>query len=137
MHQQAGDKVTQSGFITLVSVLIISGIGVAIATSLLMLGLGFSRSAGTLSTSEQAKALANSCAEEGLYQIKVSLSFATTAGSITALAGGSCQYSVINSGGITRTVYATGTRDTLVRKVRVAVNQIAPRILITSWQEIP
>ncbi len=121
--------------IALVSVLVAGAIGLAVATSLLLLGIDASRSADTLVDSLQAKVLVNSCIEEGLYQIKISTASAATG--TLAFQNGSCQYAVINSGGSTRTVYATGTVLSVIRKARAAVNQVVPRVTLSSWQEIP
>jgi len=124
----------KKGYVALITVLITGAIGVAIATSLLLLGLGSSRTSFALEQSNQAKALANACAEEALQQIRDSTPFTGT-GSLT-LGQGTCGYTVVNDGGENRTVTASGTVGTVVRKIKIIVNTINPAINLTSWQEV-
>jgi hypothetical protein len=122
------------GYITLMSVLIVGAIGTAIAVSIILLGLGVSRNSFALEQSNQAKALANSCAEEALQQIRNSTPFTGT-GSLSSVQG-VCEYEVINDGGQDRTINASGTVKTIVRKVKVTIDTINPNINIASWQEV-
>jgi len=124
----------KKGYVALITVLISGAIGVAIATSLLLLGLGSSRTSFALEQSNQAKALANACSEEALQQIRDSTPFTGT-GSLT-LGQGTCGYTVVNDGGENRTVTASGTVGTVVRKIKIIVNTINPAINLTSWQEV-
>lgn len=124
----------QSGFIVLITVLVIGAVSAAIAVSVLWLGVGDSRSSFALEQSNQAKALANACSEEGLQQIRDSTSFAGT-GSLT-LGQGTCSYTVTSQGGSNRTITSTGTVGTISRKVKVIIGQINPDINMTSWQEV-
>mgnify|MGYP001563863367 FL=1 len=121
------------GFITLISVLVVGAVGVAITLSMILLGLGSSRTSFALEQSNQAKALANACAEEAMQQIRDSTPF-TGSGNLT-LGQGTCSYTVTNTGGQNRTITSTGTVGTIVRKSTVIINQINPSILVTSWQE--
>ncbi|MBI4713619.1 hypothetical protein HY771_00305 [Candidatus Uhrbacteria bacterium] len=124
----------RGGYITLLSVLVIGAVGLAITTSLLLLGLSSSRSSFAIEQSDQAKALANACVEEALQQIRDSTPFTGT-GSLT-LGQGTCGYTVTSQGGQNRTVTATGTVGTIVRKVKVIITNINPTISISSWQEV-
>jgi len=122
------------GYITLISVLVVGAVGVAIAISLILLGLGSSRTSFAVEQSNQAKALANACAEEALEQIRNSTPFTGT-GNLT-LGQGACTYTVTSQGGQNRTIIALGTVGTVVRKVKVIINHINPLITPTSWQEM-
>lgn len=126
--------INQRGYITLLSTLFLLGIGGVVAESLILLGLGFFRTSLVLDQSNQAKALANACAEEALEQIKDSAVFTGT-GSLT-ISQGTCSYNVTSGGGENRTITTSGTIGTLVRKVTVTINAIIPRININSWQEV-
>ena len=64
-----------AGYITVISVLVIGAVGTALAVSLLLLGLGASRTSFTIQVSQRAQALANACAEEALQAIRNSTSF--------------------------------------------------------------
>lgn len=124
----------QSGYITLLSVLVVGAVGVSISVSLLLLGLGNSRTGLSLQQLYQAKALSDACAEEALAEVRNSTSF-TGSGSLT-IGQGTCSYSVTSQGGQDRTVAATGTVGTIVRKTKVVLNKITPSIAVVSWQEV-
>lgn len=106
----------------------------AITISLILLGLGSSRTSFAVEQSNQAKALVNACAEEALQQIRDFLPF-TGSGSLT-LGQGSCSYTVTSQGVQNRTIIASGTVGTIIRKVRITINKINPTIVATSWQEV-
>ena len=125
---------TASGFITLLAVLIVGIVGTAIAVSLVLLGLGASRSSFAIEQSNQAKGLANACAEEALQQIRDLTSFTGT-GNLT-LGQGTCTYTVTNTGGSNRTITASGTVGTIVRKISISITAIMPSIVVSSWQEV-
>ena len=123
------------GYITLISVLVVGAVGIAIATSLLLLGVGSSRTSFALEQSNQAKALTNACAEEALQLISGSVSY-TGSGNLT-LGQGTCTYTVTNQGAQNRTITASGTVGTVVRKLTIIINKIKPSIVVVSWQEGP
>lgn len=124
----------QRGFATLVSVLLVGVIGLAIAVSLLVLGVGSSRTSFAREQSYQAKALADACAEEALEQIRDSTPFIGS-GALT-LGQGSCSYIVTSQGGANRTIISVGTVASMTRRARVTIDQINPAINVTSWQEV-
>ena len=123
-----------NGYITLLSVLVVGAVGVAVTTSLILLGVSSSRTSFSYQQMYQAKNLANSCAEEGLEQIREVSSYAGS-GNLT-LGQGSCTYVVTNLGGDSRLIEATGTVGTVVRKTQVDISAINPLIVVSSWQEI-
>ena len=124
----------QYGYITLISVLVVGAVGVAITISLILLGLGSSRTSFALEQSNQAKALTNACAEEAMQQIRDSMSF--TGNGNLSLGQGTCNYTVTSQGGQNRTITALGTVGTIVRKVKIIISKINPTITVTSWQEV-
>ncbi len=123
------------GFFTLLSMLIAGAIGVTIAVSVLLLAIGFSRTSSTFSQTIQARTAANTCVETALQKIKYQFLFQGTGTLITN--GGTCDYQVIVQTAENRLVFATGTVATVIRKVKVTINDLTPRITIVSWQEIP
>ena len=123
------------GYITLLSVLVVGAVGIAITVSLVTLGVGASRSSFAYQQLHQAKALANACAEEALQQIR-SLDTFTGANNLT-LGVETCSYSVTSQGGQNRTINATGTVGTIVRKVQVSLTAINPNLIVSSWHEVP
>ena len=123
------------GFITLISVLIVGAVGTAVAISLILLGLGSSRTSFAVEQSNQAKALANACAEKALQQIRDSTPY-TGSGNLS-LGQGDCSYTVTSQGGQNRIIAASGIVGTIIRKVEVIIDTINPVIEIVSWQELP
>lgn len=121
------------GYITLISVLIVGAVGTAITTSLILLGLGSSRVSFAIEQSNQAKALANACAEEALQQIRDSESYPET-GELS-LGQGACSYTVKNQDEQNRAIDTSGTVGTIVRKVEMTIDQIDPAIRVVLWQE--
>lgn len=124
----------KKGFIALISVLIVGAIGTAIAVSLLLLGIGTSRTSFALLQSTEARALADACSEEALQKIRDFLPYSGS-GSLTT-SQGSCTYTVTKGSGQNRTVTSTGTVGTIVRKVKITLTQINPQIITSSWQEV-
>ena len=122
------------GYITLISVLVVGAVGLAIATSILLLGLGSSRTSFAVEQSAQARWLATACAEEALEQIRISASFVGT--NNLSLGQGTCTYIVTSQGGENRTITASGTVGTVVRKVEVLISRINPTITVSTWQEV-
>ena len=122
------------GFIALLSVLIVTAVAVSITVALLIMGVGSSRTSFARQQSTQARALADACAEEALQEIHDSVSYE---GSDTLTLGqGTCDYRVTKLTGQNRTIDATGTVGTIIRKVNVVIDSITPDINILSWQEV-
>ena len=125
----------QRGYIGLISVLFVGVVGTVIATTVLLLGLASSRTSFALVQSNQAKALANACAEEALQQIRDFVPFSGN-GTLT-MGAGSCNYTVTKLTGQNRTVVSAGLVGTMVRRVSISITAINPQIVASSWQEVP
>jgi hypothetical protein len=123
-----------SGYVTLISLLVVGAVGVAIALSVILLGIGSSRTAFAIEQSDTAQGFANACAEEGLQQIRDAIAF-TGSGNLT-FSRGTCTYTVASQGGQNRTVITSGTVGTVVRRVSISITHITPVITISSWQEV-
>jgi hypothetical protein len=123
-----------SGYITLLSVLISSAIAVSITISIVLLGLASSRNSFSVEQSNQAKALADSCAEEALQEIRDSDSYSGS--SSLSLGQGTCSYTVTSGSGENKNIEAYGTVGTIVRKVEIDLNQLNPTLEATSWQDV-
>lgn len=124
----------KSGYITLLSVLIASAVITAIAITLLLSGVNASRQTQTLETSRRANSFAKACAEEALEQVRDSSSFSGSGG--LTFGGGTCSYSVVNTGGDSRLVQTTGISASVVRRIKITIDAINPRINVASWQEV-
>jgi hypothetical protein len=130
MEQLQSDK---KGFATLFSVLIVAAIGLTIAVSTIMSGIGTIKSSLSLETSSEARALANACAEEALQMVRDSASFSGT--NTLTLGNGECTYTVNNAGGENRTITSSGTSGLATRKVNITIDRINPTIRIILWEE--
>lgn len=124
----------KKAFITLLSVIIAGFISVAVAVTLLAVGISSSKSSFTLEWSKHAKALADACAEEALKQIRASTSFSGNGN--LSLGQSSCSYTVVLLSGENRQIISTGTVGTIIRKVKISISAITPKITISSWQEV-
>ncbi len=122
------------GYLILMSVMIIGAVALAIVVSMLLSGLGTSRTSFTHQQSAQAKALATACINEALQQIRDNTAF--TGSNNLSLGQGDCTYTVTNTGGENRTIQASSTVGLIVRKTQATVTQINPSITIASWQEV-
>ncbi len=127
-------KNQQSGYIALISILVIGAISTAVALVLLATGADAQRSSLAVQRSIQARSLANACAEEALQRIHDNTGYTGTGG--LTLGNGTCSYTVTNTGGTARSVAASGTVNSVVRRVQVYVTINASSISITSWQEV-
>lgn len=124
----------KEGYITLISVLVVGAVGIAIALSIILLGVGFSQSSFAIEQSSQAKALANACGEEALQQIRDVSSFTGVGG--LAFGQGACSYSVTSQGTLSSIVTARGRVGTIVRKISITVSNVNPPIILKTWQEV-
>lgn len=123
-----------SGYIALLTVMVVGAIAVAIAVTFVLLGVGLSATSFAQEQSSQAKGLANACLEEGLQRIRSSTPYTGT-GTLN-IGQGSCTYTVTNLGGSNRLVIASSTVGTIIRKVKTNVTAISPKIVTNSWLEV-
>lgn len=124
----------QTGYITLMTVIIMVTVGTVIGSSLILLGIGATQTSQAVSDANEAAALADACAEDALQRLR--LDNATTGTSNLTLGNGTCTYTITNSGGSNRDIEATGTVNDVIRKVAVNIDQLSPIINISSWQEV-
>ena len=124
----------QKGFATLLAILVVGAVATAITTSVVLLGVGSSKTSFAIEQSTQARALAVSCAEAALEQIRIETGFSGTGN--LSLGQGSCTYTVTTGAGENRTVVSSGTVGTIIRKISIGITQINPTITISSWQEV-
>jgi hypothetical protein len=122
------------GYVTLLSVLIFGAVGMAITLSVILLGTAATQTSLTFQQSNQAKSLANACAEEALVIIDNTTLFEGSAG--LTLGAGTCSYTVVRLSAENRTIATSGTVGTVIRKINISLDDINPTIHITSWQEV-
>lgn len=123
----------QKGYITLLTVLVISSVAISITSTLLIFGVDANKNVLVKDFSKQARALADGCAEEALELIRATSGF-TGYGTLT-LDNNICSYNVTNTGGTNRLIIASSTVGATVRKVKITIDKVKP-IRMTSWQEV-
>ena len=124
----------QSGYILLTSAILLMVIGLIVATSIVYFARSFEKNDLTIERSNQAKGLANTCAELGVQKLITTPSY--TGNGNSTLGSGSCVYGIIEPTGTTAVITATGTVNSVIRKVQVSMD-ISPSLSVTRWQEIP
>jgi len=123
-----------NGYITLISITITGAVATSIVIYLLLSGTEATRNSLTNIRSAQARSLVNACAEEALQQIRDNNNFVGTNSLIFPT--GACTYTVTNPGGTNRTIFASSSVATTIRKVRISTTTLSPKITISSWQEV-
>jgi hypothetical protein len=125
----------QEGYIALISVMIIGAASLAIATALLITGVDAQQENLARQQMIQARQAASGCAEEALQQIRDNTAF-TGSNSLT-LGSATCSYTVTNTGASTRTVIASSTIGSVVRKVQAYVTINVSSLSISAWTDVP
>lgn len=125
----------QSGYIALISVLIISAVVILIATSASLVSISESDMALQQNQAKESFYLADACAEYTLMKLGSVLNYA---GNETVTIGeNSCFIRPISgSGNFNRIIEVQSTFSNQTRKIRIQVSQISPVMQITSWQEV-
>lgn len=125
----------RSGFILLITILIIGAIASAILSSLLLLGISSLQVSFSVQQSEEALASAQACAEYALLKLRQSPSYAGN--EFRSLGSDRCE--ILTIGGIgnnNRALCTEGTSGDAIRRLEIAVNQILPQTKVYSWQEV-
>lgn len=132
-HRCVNISTNENGVVLLLSVLIATAVGVAVGISVIMGGLILSQGSQAHREANQAKSLANACADLALQQIRSNTSFTGT--NTVAISGNNCSYTVTSGPGEARTATSSATINASTRRVTVQISNINPSIVITSWQE--
>ena len=122
---------TEKGFVVLLAIIIILGVVLTISLSVSSLGIGEAEMSLQKSQSSHAFYLANLCAEEALMKLKENQNYAGN--DIINIEDGSCQILPIEG---SWTIKAQGSFMNQIKKIKVVITQINPKLLIESWQEV-
>jgi hypothetical protein len=125
---------SESGYIALITVLIVSAAATAIALTMLATGTDAQRSANIQQQSKQARALAVACGQEAAQQIHDNMAFGGTV--TTPLGQGSCTYTVTKTSATVRTIAATGTVGNVIKKVQASMTIGAAAVAIGTWSDV-
>lgn len=121
----------QSGYIALMTVIIISAVALALATTVALLALGEAESSFALSQGEGTLQFVDGCMEDALQNIWNNASY--TGGNITRPEG-TCVITVSQAGS-TYTVTATNSSTQYQRTEQAVVNR-GTTLTIQSWKEL-
>jgi hypothetical protein len=125
----------RSGYVFLISVLVIGAIASATSVSLLLLGWAAEQSGLLLVHSAQAYEYAQTCAERTMHSLRRDLNY--SGDETFAFDYGSCAVALIGgSGNEDRTVCVSGSSGDSTRRLQVQVARLYPSVMIESWQEV-
>ena len=127
---------SRSGFVLLITVLIVGAIGTAILSSLLLLGISANKVSLSVQESAQALASAQACAEYALLQLRESPTY--TGNESLPIDGHTCDIRTINGiGNTNRSICVEGRAGDSYRRLEIVVDRILPVTKVFSWQEVP
>lgn len=121
-----------SGYVAIITVLIIALVGIAIVSTYAFLGIGEGYSALSLTNGENALEFSEGCMEDALLNIRASASYASE--TITRPEG-TCSIAVSSVGSV-YTVTSTATSSPRYsRTIQAVATRGAIQMTITSWKE--
>lgn len=121
----------QSGFIALITTLIIFSIALSIGLGISLLSISEMKMGLKKTQSSQAYFLANLCAEQALMNLKEDISY--LGGEIIEIEEGSCQILPVEG---SWTIKVSGSFKNQIKKIKIVVSQVNPETIIESWQEL-
>ncbi|MDH5533904.1 MAG: hypothetical protein OEX81_05785 [Candidatus Pacebacteria bacterium] len=126
---------SQQGFVAFTSLIVISAVTLAIATSVALMGIDHAQGSLSISKNQETLAMTKSCAEEALIRLR---NVASYSGGTLNMTAGSCIISISGTGG-NKTIDITSNISgppTYTKSVRLTVKRIDGSINIVSWQEL-
>ncbi|MDD4287056.1 MAG: hypothetical protein PHO20_00505 [Candidatus Peribacteraceae bacterium] len=123
------------GYIFLLSIIMVGAVAVATLGSLLMIGVGSLQIGFTVRQSEQARLLAQTCAERALRALWEDTSY-TGVEELTFDEGQCDILRVGGSGNDGRSVCAEGRVGPTVRRYEILLERILPSIRVSVWREV-
>ena len=128
-------KHCRSGYVLLITVLVVGSIASVILTSLLILGTSASQIGLTVQQASQALAESQACAEYGIAQLRTSLSYAGN--EVKTLTTGTCEILQIGgTGNNNRILCIEGQTEDVTKRLEIIISQVLPQTKIDSWKEV-
>jgi hypothetical protein len=121
------------GFSTLYIVIILGSIALGLVIMLSTNSFLFAKNAVDVKSSNQAKSLVNGCAEVVIEMMRENNSYVGS-GSVN-IGPNICNYTIINTGGTTRSIFLSGQVNTVVRKLQINTTAFN-KIKVSFWQEV-
>lgn len=126
----------RTGYVFLMTVLVIGVIATATATSLMLLGWAAEQNGQLVVHSAQAFENAQTCTERALKQLRYDPAYAGSG--IIMLGNGSCTIHAIGGqGNGERTLCSEGESGGSIRRLEVRVMRLYPSVIVKSWREVP
>lgn len=122
------------GYIVILVLITVAAFAVATASVLLLFSVSSSQSSLFLEQSNQAKALANACAEAALNRVRTANNFSGTVN--LNLGNGTCAYTVVRLSKTVLQILAVGNVNFMTRKVRISLTVSKTKITVQSWMEV-
>jgi len=124
-----------NGYITLGNVIAVGSMALAVAMSLLIIGINTYESGSTVEKSVVAQSLAEGCAEIALNNLRLSPGY--SGDETITIDENSCSIDpfISNADGTT-TINCTGTVNDIVRKTQIIIAGTTPSIQVSSWKEV-
>ena len=127
-------KNVQSGFIVMVSVLIVGSVALSIALTIVFVNINAGKNILLIQDSDQARMMANTCSEIALQELVMDNNI--SGGDTLTFAEGNCVYNISHGSGETRIIESIGQVKNNVRREKININSLTPEINIISWQEV-
>jgi hypothetical protein len=134
MKRRFTQRQAHKGYIALISVILMSALGISIMLSVIASGVNAGRTDFSLQQSGGARSMASSCAEEALQRI-LETGTTTGVGNLT-IASGTCSFLITSNNGQNITIQSTGLLGTVTSKIKVVIASTSPGITLSSWEEV-
>lgn len=118
----------KNGYILIISVIMVAVVGTVVMVTLTLLSIGATETSGDWFNIYKAKAYANACTESAMVRIRDE----DFVGTGTLLfETDSCIYEVLNTGGETRELRATGLAGGAYSRIKLLVSALSPDIVFS------
>lgn len=125
---------TKKGFVTLISVIILTAISVSIISTDLLISSDTQSSSKIATDTIQSRYLAETCVEVALNRLKINLTYSGNETIVTTF--GDCQISTLTgSGNTNRSFTTTATSNNTTRSFNITVSQVNPDLILTQYLE--
>jgi hypothetical protein len=125
----------EKGYITLGNVIMVGSLALAVAVSLLIIGINAYESSHTIEKSIVAQSLSDACGEIALNELKLNNGYA--GGETININENTCTIApIISNPDGSITVNTSGQINDVVRKTQIQISSTSPSIRVSSWREV-
>ena len=127
---------SQSGFVLLITCIVLLAIGTSVAASLLVVGVWESKSVLSFEAGTAARAHADACLEIALGKLRLDESY--EGAETVDFSPGSCTRGAVSLNESTYTISSTGEISNAVRRVRAQATrtELTGNVSIVRWEEV-